>query len=97
LTAEYIPGVVNAEADAESRSRTDWKLHLKILQEINQKWGPLEVDLFATCLTTQCYYSRRPDPLAEATDAFSQQWETFKGYANPPWCLVVKLNNSKLK
>jgi len=56
LTAEHIPGVVNVEADAESRSmkdRTDWKLHPKLFQEINQKWGPLEVDLFASRLTTQ--------------------------------------------
>jgi len=96
LTAEHIPGVVNVEADAESRSmkdRTDWKLHPKLFQEINQKWGPLEVDLFASRLTAQLprYYSWRPDPLAEATDALNQQWATFKGYANPPWCLVGRV------
>ena len=59
-------------------------------QEINQKWGPLEVDLLASRLSTQLphYFSWKPDPLAEATDAFTQQWEKFRGYANPPWCLV---------
>ncbi|XP_065890962.1 uncharacterized protein [Dysidea avara] len=96
LAAEYIPGVVNVVADAESRSmqdRTDWKLHPKLFQEINQKWGPLQVDLFASRLSTQLsrYFSWRPDPLAEATNAFSQRWETFKGFANPPWCLVGRV------
>ena len=93
LSAEYIPGVANVAADAESRSmtdRTNWKLHPRLLQEINQKWGPLEVDLLASRLSTQLprYFSWKPDPLAEATDAFTQQWEKFRGYANPPWCLV---------
>jgi len=72
LTAEYIPGTVNIVADAESRSmtdRTDWKLHTKVFQQIDKKWGPLEMDLFATRLTTQLpyFFSWRPDPLAEAT------------------------------
>ena len=26
--------------------------------------------------------------MAEATDAFNQQWGDLKGYANPPWCLI---------
>ena len=88
LIVEYIPGVVNVVADAESRSmmdRADWKLHPRLFQGINQKWGPLEVDLFASRLSTQLprYFSWKPDPLAEATDAFTQQWEKFRGYANP--------------
>ena len=67
LTTEYIPGVANVIADAESRSmmdRTYWKLHPRLFQEINQKWGSLEVDLFASCLSTQLprYFSWRPDP-----------------------------------
>ena len=40
------------------------------------------------CLTHQLprYFSWRPDP---ATDAFSQDWSQFQGYANPPWCLLL--------
>lgn len=96
LSAEYIPGATNCVADVESRTlrdRTDWKLHPQIFNQINQKWGPLEVDLFATRLSTQLprFFSWRPDPLAEATDAFSQQWGQVKGYANPPWCLIAKV------
>ena len=39
--------------------------------------------MFATRLSTQLprFYSWKPDPLAEATDAFSQQWGQLKGYA----------------
>ena len=53
--------------------RTDWKLHPKLFRAIDQQWGPLEVDLFASRLSNQLtrYFSWRPDPLAEATDAFS--------------------------
>jgi len=52
--------------------------------------GPLEVDLFASCLTALLprFYSWRPDPEAEAKDAFTQNWALHRGYANPPWCLI---------
>ena len=52
--------------------------------------GPLEIDLFASRLTRQLprFYSWRPDPEAEATDAFLQDWAKVRGFANPPWCLI---------
>ena len=78
--------------------RTDWMLHPKLFAQFNKEWGPLEVDLFATCLSNQLprFFSWRPDPLAEATDTFSQEWSHLKGYANPPWCLVGRvLNHAK--
>ena len=34
------------------------------------------------------FYSWRPDPDAEATDAFTQNWALSRGFANPPWCLI---------
>jgi len=51
------------------------------------------VDLFASCLLNQLprFFSWKLDPLAEATDAFNQQWGPLKGYANPPWCLVGRV------
>ena len=96
LSAEYIPGSTNCIANAASRTltdKTDWKLHPHLLKVINQKWGPLEVDFFASCLSTQlpCFFSWRSDPLAEATDAFNQQWGKLKGYTNPPWCLISRV------
>ena len=29
--------------------------------------------------------------MAEATDAFNQQWGNLKGYVNPPWCLIGRV------
>ena len=80
-------------ADEESRTTTDhldWKLSLEVFQKINAIWGPLEVDLFASCLSSQLprFFSWRPDPQAKATDAFLLDWRHLKAYANPPWCLV---------
>ena len=96
LTAEYIPGSTNCVADTESRTlkdRTDWKLNPLLFRAIDQSLGPLEVDLFASRLSTQLprFFSWRPDPMAEATDAFNQQWGNLKGYANPPWCLIGRV------
>ena len=96
LTAQHILGVSNIVADTESRTvrgRTDWKLSPEIFSQINQIFMPLEVDLFASKLTQQLphYFSWRSDPLAEATDAFRQDWRLRTGYANPLWCLMGKV------
>ena len=97
ITAQHLPGIQNTIADAESRAqtdRTDWKLSPSIFHKIQENFGPLEVDLFATCLSAQCppYFSWRPDPSAEATDALLQVWTHIKGYANPPWNLMYRLD-----
>ena len=67
----------------------------EVFQTINQIFGPLDVDLFACHLTHQlpCFFSWRIDPLAEAVDAFQQDWKRVKGYANPPWCLIGRVLN----
>ena len=96
IIAQHLPGVLNHIADAESRimrDRSDWKLDPRLFQKIDQALGPIEVDLFASRLTTQCqvYFSWQPDPYAAATDAFLQDWSGKKGYANPPWCLIGRV------
>ena len=94
LTAEHLPGIINQVADEESRTvrdRCDWMIHPHLFAQMERKMGPLEVDMFASHLTHQLprYFIWRPDPAAEATDAFSQDWSQFQGYANPPWCLLL--------
>jgi len=96
ITAVHLPGVLNTIADTDSRQmldRTDWNLNPMIFQSINHLYGPLDVDLFASRLSTQCplYFSWRPDPFALATDAFLQDWTARKCYANPPWNLVGRV------
>ena len=96
LTAQHLPGKENVIADRESRvmkDRSDWMLNPVIFCRIQEHFSYLEVDLFATRLTHQLprFYSWRPDPLAEATDAFLQDWSLVKGYANPPWNLIGRV------
>ena len=65
-------------------------LNHSVFQAIHQQLGPLKLGLFASWLTTLLprYYSWRPDPEAEAADAFTQNWAQSRGYANPPWYLI---------
>lgn len=44
-------------------------LNPEVFDQINRQLGPLAVDLFASRLTAQL--PRRPDPEAEALNAFS--------------------------
>ena len=77
------------------QDRSDWMLCPRVFQAINETFGPLEVDLFASRLTYQIlrFFSWRPDPLAEAVDAFQQDWSPLRGFANPPWCLIGRVLN----
>ena len=95
LILEHLPGKQNTVADKESRSmmdHCDWMLNPLIFNQIQSLMGPLENDLFASRLTKQLarFYSWRPDPDAENTDAFSQDWSKARGFANPPWCLIAR-------
>ena len=51
IKAQHLPGKDNLNADFMSRhlrDRADWILNPALFNLINQMWGPLEVDLFAT-------------------------------------------------
>ena len=93
IKAQYLPGVLNIPVDGESQlflDHHDWKLDPLLFAELNQVWGPLEVDLFASRLSTQLprFNSWRPDPCSEAVDAFSQDWSKVRGHEFPPFALV---------
>ena len=66
VTARYIPGMQNVEADRESRvflDSSDWKLHPGVFNPHHQKWGPVDIDLFASCLLptrSVCKLESRP-------------------------------------
>lgn len=96
VSAQYLPGKDNVIADMESRvmrDHSDWKLNPNVFQRIHSRFPSLNVDLFASRLSHQLprYFSWRPDPQAEATDAFLQNWEVISGYANPPWNLIGRV------
>ena len=93
VEAHHLPGRLNIIADFESRAHpdsSDWKLDPSIFQGINNKWGPFTIDLFASRLTTQLprFVSWKPDPEAEAVDAFTLDWSQLKGCAFPPFVLI---------
>ena len=93
LIAQHIPGVTNTQADWESRvfqDSSDWKLNPQMFAAINKLWGPFEIDLFASHLTKQLpkFVSWKPDPEALGTDAFTVDWNKWKGYAFPPFSMI---------
>ena len=96
VKAQHLPGVENVMADYLSRhlrDRTDWILDPSVFSCLNNQFGPLQVDLFATRFSRQLlrFFSWRPDPEAEATDAFTQDWSSILGFAHPPWCLIPRV------
>ena len=94
LSAVHIPGVENVEADRASRSiydlESEWQLNQEIFQILDERWGPFDMDLFASRLNFQCkrFMAWKPDPLASAIDALAHPWSNIKGYAFPPFSLI---------
>ena len=97
LSATHIPGVLNEEADAESRAsdtRTEWRLNPDDFQHIVSILGfSPDIDIFASRINSQLprFVSFRPDPEAEEIDAFTLDWSQFKFYAFPPFILVGRV------
>ena len=58
-----------------------------------KRWGPLDVDLFATRHNTQLksFFSYHPDPAALASDALVQSWGDLNCYAFPPFVLLGRV------
>jgi len=95
LSAEYIPGKLNTEADHLSRHfniNAEFKLSTKAFQIICKAWGTPEIDLFATRLNTQLsrFVSQYPDPDACHINALSLNWSNMNFYAFPPFCMIGK-------
>ena len=95
LSAEYLPGSLNGQADWESRhssDTSDWQLDKSLFQAINQRWGPLEMDLFASRHNAQLslYVSWKPDPFAMAVDAFLMDWNRGIPYLFPPFSMLTR-------
>jgi hypothetical protein len=94
LSAEFVPGVINTIADAESRAKIDagdWRLDPKIFRNLNSIWE-MEIDLFASFWNRQLevFVSWKVQPQALSINAFSLNWGNLKGYAFPPFALVGK-------
>ena len=88
VTAEHLVGVENTEANQENRG-------LQELEQLETKYqsishsvpglGSFQDRSFADRLNCQLdkFVNRKPDPAAEAVDAFHVNWSQLKGYAFP--------------
>lgn len=95
IFASYITSAENWEVDFESRRLnpdTEISLTSQAFSRLVARFGPCNIDVFASRTTTKCqrYYSWFPDPGAEGIDAFTFSWSTDTIYAFPPFCLISK-------
>ena len=100
LSAAYVPGKDNVEADEESRRinfDTEWQIRPDLLRHalFILEFEP-RTDLFASRLNQQCpvyvaYTSYRPDPEAIAIDSFTLSWSGIQFCASPPFCIISSM------
>jgi hypothetical protein len=95
LWAEWIPRDKNQFADFHSRHTDsgDYKLNPSVFAELNQAWGPFDVDLFASFDNHQLprYYSRFHTPNCQGIDAFTFHWGNGQNnWANPPFKFISR-------
>ena len=94
LSAEHLPGTKNVIADKASRifdQNTEWELDQNVFNNIEDKFGVAEIDLFASRINKKYlqYASWKPDPFSMIVDAFSANWSCLKFYAFPPFSMVL--------
>ncbi|KAL9976890.1 hypothetical protein ACROYT_G014231 [Oculina patagonica] len=97
LTVTHIPGKQNTEADRESRfsrRETEWTLQKPLFNAAIKKLGVTpDVDLFASRLNFQLkpYVAYKPDPEAQAINAFHVSWKGYTFYAFPPFSILQRV------
>ena len=94
LRATHVPGARNWGADLMSRGDPrykDWKLHVVVVNQIWEKYGRAEVDLFASEENTQCplFYSLTGRSAPLGLDALAYEWPRVLLYAFPPLELII--------
>ena len=82
LSAAFVPGVKNVEADEKSRKFNpdiEWSLADDIFHQICEEFGKPDIDLFASRLNYKIkpFCSWTPEPGAAYVDAYTVNWEKF--------------------
>lgn len=91
LSVFHIPGRLNTYADGLSRQKLnedmEWMLHTSIFNKIRDKFGPFDVDMFASCHNFQfCpYVLYLPDVNAMAINSFSLSWGQYFSFIFAPF------------
>ncbi|XP_060542717.1 ligand-dependent nuclear receptor corepressor-like protein isoform X6 [Pantherophis guttatus] len=96
ITADYILGSDNIQADSLSRSQVDqgeWSISQDLFQDIVSRFGCPVLDLFASRTNHRLprYFSRFLDLQAEATDALRSPWPSGLLYAFPPLPMIPRV------
>ena len=63
----------------------------EVFNAIQERWGPFDIDLFASRLNFKVpqYVSWRPDPGAHFINAFFMDWKPHYFYAFPPFSVIA--------
>ena len=105
VSAAHIPGKHNVLADIASREFHDaaeWMLSPNIFENLVDKWGRPDIDLFASRLNHQIpnYVSWKPDPNSMYIDAMQMSWSEMFVYIFPPfsmlWPVLSKLEKDRV-
>ena len=98
ITAEYLPGALNKEANFQLQALRDsskWKLDYKAFQTLCRRRELPDIDLFASRISHQVptyisptYMSWKLDPFSKGRDGFQITWIHLKGYAFPHFALI---------
>ncbi|XP_063770427.1 uncharacterized protein LOC134901984 [Pseudophryne corroboree] len=96
LSAVFIPGVDNLEADFLSRHDLhpgEWGLHPEVFTQIVSRWELPQIDMMASRLNKklQRYCARSRDSQAVAVDALVTPWVFRSVYVFPPLPLIPKV------
>ena len=87
---KHLSGCLNVLADSGSRdcpTQTEWSLDVDTFRWLVDRFGPFQVDLFATRYNNQlsAFVSPFPDPQAVEVNAFSISWDRWDTiYLFPP-------------
>lgn len=96
IIARYIPGQYNGLADSLSRSKAlpEWHLMKDAVENIFQKLGRPEIDLFASSRSAvvPAYVSENSaDTNSQFTNAFSRTWRYKLGWIFPPPAMIPQV------
>ncbi|VDI48245.1 Hypothetical predicted protein [Mytilus galloprovincialis] len=89
-----MSGKLNIKADALSRQKLnadmEWMIVDNIFAQIMDKFGPCDIDLFASKYNYRLdkYVSFGPDVKAFAVNAFSLNWSDYYAYIFPPFSVL---------
>ena len=96
ITAKYLPGSMNVEADRESRQTIDsseWKVKSTIFMKLCQIRGRRDINLFSSGVSPQLpqHISRKIDPFSQVRDAFHTSWAHKFVYAFSPFTFIGRV------